>query len=134
MLLHIRESKFFKSRLVPLTRSSVKALDEYHTRRSAFGYDERPEAPFFINEKGKRPTYSTVVHTFLVLARQVGLKTVQGLTPGSMTSVTASRPGTSIVSIRPAKIREQSYPCSPPIWGMPTSLIPRPTFIHPFPF
>jgi len=81
MLLHIRESKFFKSRIVPLTRSSVMALDEYHARRSAYGYDERPEAPFFINERGQRPTHGTVVHAFPVLARQVGLKTVQGLLP-----------------------------------------------------
>lgn len=81
MLLHIRESKFFKSRLVPLTRSSARALDEYRTRRSAYGQDERLEAPFFINERGKRPTHGTVVHAFPELARQVGLKTVQGLTP-----------------------------------------------------
>jgi site-specific recombinase XerD len=81
MLLHIRESKFFKSRLVPLTRSSVAALEAYRRRRSTYGHDGRPVAPFFVNEWGRRCSYVTVGHTFPVLARQIGLKTVQGLVP-----------------------------------------------------
>lgn len=81
MLLHIRESKFLKSRLVPLTRSSVVALEAYRRRRSTYGHDERSDAPFFVNEQGRRCSHTTVGHTFPVLARQTGLTTVQGLLP-----------------------------------------------------
>lgn len=81
MLLHIRESKFFKSRLVPLARSSAVALAEYRVKRADHGHDERPIAPFFVNERGKRCTYETVGHTFPVLAQRTGLKTAQGLIP-----------------------------------------------------
>jgi integrase/recombinase XerD len=80
-LLHIRQSKFFKSRLVPLSRSSMLALGKYLGRRAVYGYDERPEAPFFVNERGKRYNYSTVGHTFLAISRQLGLKTIQGRDP-----------------------------------------------------
>ena len=81
MLLHVRESKFFKSRLVPLVRSSVEALETYRRRRSTYGHDERSEAPFFVNEWGRRCSHVTVGHAFPVLAQQTGLKTVQGLVP-----------------------------------------------------
>jgi len=80
-LLHIRQSKFFKSRLVPLSCSSTLALGEYLGRRATHGYDERPEAPFFVNERGKRCNYSTVGKTFLTISRQLGLKTIQGRDP-----------------------------------------------------
>lgn len=80
-VLHIRESKFFKSRLVPLTRSSATALETYKRLRAEHGYDQRPSAPFFINERARRCSYSMVFITFQVLVRQLGIRTVQGRDP-----------------------------------------------------
>lgn len=80
-LLHIRQSKFFKSRLVPLSHSSVLALGKYLERRASYGHDGKPEVPFFVNERGKRCNCSTVGHTYLALARQLGIKTIQGRDP-----------------------------------------------------
>jgi len=80
-LLYIRQSKFSKSRLVPLSRSAASALGKYLERRSTYGHDERPEAPFFVNERGKRCNYSTVGKTFLTLSRQIGIRTMQGRDP-----------------------------------------------------
>ena len=80
-LLHIRQSKFFKSRLVLLTRSSVGALDRYRMKRATYGHDERPEAPFFVNEIGRRCTYVTVGHAFSAPTQRVGIKTHQGRCP-----------------------------------------------------
>lgn len=77
-ILHIRESKFFKSRLVPLTSSSSLALSEYCVRRSTYGHDERAASPFFVNERGRRCNYFTVRPTFLSLSRQFGFKNIQG--------------------------------------------------------
>lgn len=80
-IFHIRASKFFKSRLVPLSCSSTLALGEYLGRRATHGHDERPDAPFFVNERRKRCNYSTVGKTFLALSRQLNLKTIQGRNP-----------------------------------------------------
>jgi integrase/recombinase XerD len=80
-VLYIRQSKFFKSRLVPLAPSSMSALEEYRVRRATYGHDEGPKAPFFVNLRGRRCNYYTVRPTFLVLSRQLGLKTIQGRDP-----------------------------------------------------
>lgn len=80
-VLNIRQSKFLKSRLVPLTLSAASALETYKKCRAEHGYDQRPSAPFFINEYGRRCSYSMVSITFRLLARQAGIRTVQGRTP-----------------------------------------------------
>jgi integrase len=80
-VLHIRESKFFKSRLVPLTPSSAAALETYRRLRAEHGYDQRPGAPFFINKYARKFSYSAVEVTFLVMIRQLGIRTAQGNTP-----------------------------------------------------
>lgn len=80
-ILNIRESKFFKSRLVPLVPSSASALARYKRLRAEHGYDQRPDAPFFVNESARRCSHSMVGVTFRGLVRQLGIKTVQGRTP-----------------------------------------------------
>jgi len=80
-VLHIRQSKFLKSRLVPLTLSAASALETYRRRRAKHGHDQRPGAPFFTNEYARRCSYSMVSITFRVLTRQAGIRTVQGHTP-----------------------------------------------------
>ena len=80
-VLNIRESKFFKSRLVPLTLSSAAALETYKRLRAEHDYDQRPSAPFFINEYARRCSYSMVGLTFRVLVQQLGITTVQGRYP-----------------------------------------------------
>jgi integrase len=80
-VLHIRETKFFKSRLVPLTLSTASALETYRRRREQYGHDQRPNAPFFINARGKRIGHSTILGTFRRLTRRLGIKTAQGRDP-----------------------------------------------------
>jgi integrase len=70
----VRESKFHKSRGVPLSAEVVEVLERYRTERTSRGHAQDPEAPFFINEHGHRCAYPTVVATFLVIARQCGLR------------------------------------------------------------
>jgi len=80
-VLHIRQSKFLKSRLVPLTLSAASALETYRRYRAEHGHDQRPNAPFFVNERARRCTHRTVEVTFLFLVRQSGITTVQGCDP-----------------------------------------------------
>jgi integrase len=73
-LLTIVESKFGKSRLVPIHSTTVEALAEYSRRRDAFlGKVTVPR--FFVSEPNKMPlTYSPVRTMFAKLSRKVGIR------------------------------------------------------------
>jgi integrase/recombinase XerD len=80
-LLVIQQTKNFKSRLIPLTTSTIQALRDYRERRSSYGHDQRATAPFFVNERARRCVRRTVESTFLAMTRHLNLKTAQGLSP-----------------------------------------------------
>lgn len=80
-VLTIQQTKNYKSRFVPLTVSTVRALRDYRERRSRCGHDQRPTAPFFTNERARRCTKRTVEGTFQAMTRQLNLKTAQDRYP-----------------------------------------------------
>lgn len=71
----IRETKFHKSRLVPLHESAATALERYLSRRRRAGGSSRD---VFISTRGTRLTYAMAIYTFLQLARKVGLRAASG--------------------------------------------------------
>ncbi|MBI3658551.1 MAG: tyrosine-type recombinase/integrase [Acidobacteria bacterium] len=80
-VLHVQRTKFHKSRLVPLSGSATAALLRYRQQRSAYGHDENPTAPFFVNERARRCTTDTLDDTFRALTTKLGMKTRQGRPP-----------------------------------------------------
>ena len=71
-VLLIRESKFGKSRLVPLHPSSMQALKEYAQLRDQL--QPRPKEPsFFVSIKGTRLLYADVRLTFRQLLDNTGI-------------------------------------------------------------
>lgn len=71
-VLLIRESKFRKSRLVPLHPSSIEALRSYALARDELG--PRPLEPcFFVSLKGKRLHYAVVQQTFRQMITAAGI-------------------------------------------------------------
>jgi integrase len=60
-VLHIRETKFYKSRLVPLHATVVEALDRYLAMRRRLA---APDDHVFLSVKGKALCYTTVHYTF----------------------------------------------------------------------
>lgn len=71
-VLLIRESKFGKSRLVPLHASSMAALQSYAGLRDQL--QPRPEEPsFFVSLAGKRLLYAVVSQTFRHLVDDAGV-------------------------------------------------------------
>jgi integrase len=71
-VLLIRESKFGKSRLVPLHASSIAALQYYATLRDQL--QPRPQEPsFFVSLTGKRLLYAVVSQTFRQLVDNAGV-------------------------------------------------------------
>jgi integrase/recombinase XerD len=71
-VLLIRESKFGKTRHVPLQPSTIAALGSYAQQRD--GVHPKPETDaFFLTLTGKRLIYTVVSDTFRSLCRQAGL-------------------------------------------------------------
>lgn len=72
-LLTIRQTKFKKSRYVPIHSSTRSALRDYQARRDQV--HPRPNTPsFFLSEQGRRLTGWSVRQTFVKLSRQTGLR------------------------------------------------------------
>lgn len=71
----IRETKFRKSRLVPLHETGQRRLDAYLIRRAQVGTSS---PAVFLSPSGTALSYSTVVTVFLGLARAIGLRAGPG--------------------------------------------------------
>lgn len=72
-VLTIRQSKFGKSRLVPVSESTRLALERYQQRRIECAPQSRSEA-FFLSERGRRLNATSVRRTFAKVSRIVGLR------------------------------------------------------------
>lgn len=70
-LLTVRDTKFQKSRLVPVHASTFRALRQYARQRDAL---VRTSA-FFVHQDGRRLSYAAAYATFHQLLREVGLRT-----------------------------------------------------------
>ncbi|MCK4488287.1 MAG: tyrosine-type recombinase/integrase, partial [Desulfobacterales bacterium] len=72
-ILTIRQTKFGKSRLVPIHPSTQEALRQYAILRDQTR--PQPKTPgFFVSERGTRLTQCSVRRTFVQLSRQIGLR------------------------------------------------------------
>jgi integrase len=71
--LTIRQTKFRKSRLVPIHATTATALATYAARRRQLGYDGLCDA-FFVSERGTPLNYHVIARTFVMLARRLGLR------------------------------------------------------------
>ncbi|MGQ0834780.1 MAG: tyrosine-type recombinase/integrase [Gammaproteobacteria bacterium] len=75
----IRDTKFFKTRRVPLHATVVDALRKYREQRAATGADLRPTARFFWHEARFAGYSRAAARELLVVAlRQAGLKPNRG--------------------------------------------------------
>jgi len=75
--IEVRDTKFFKSRRLPLSSSAVAALRDYLVARRRAGASQEPQAAFFVHEKGG---YSHVTAGALLrdVVRRAGLRTGRG--------------------------------------------------------
>jgi integrase len=72
-ILTIRQTKFGKTRLVPLHTSTRDVMADYARRRDRF--QRNPSSPcFFLNDHGRWLDGSAVRRTFYDLSRQIGLR------------------------------------------------------------
>jgi integrase len=77
----IRETKFFKSRILPLAESVTAALREYLEARRRAGAPQGPESGLFWHDQnGTRYATKTVMWLFIDILRRAGLKPSRGKT------------------------------------------------------
>ncbi len=72
-LLTIRGTKFGKSRLVPIHRSTQEVLEQYRARRERF-LGGCGASAFFISSRGNSLDSGDIHRTFYKLSRQIGLR------------------------------------------------------------
>ena len=77
-VLLIRETKFNKSRNVPLSASVTRQLQIYLHKRRRAGMSVSSEAPFFVNRWGKRCGDTMFTTNFLAIIRQLGIRGPKG--------------------------------------------------------
>lgn len=81
----IRNTKFRKSRWVPLHPSTAERLRHYKRLRHELGYDRFSDI-FFISEQGGRLHYRVLQRTFRLLLRRVGIEARAGQRPPTLIS------------------------------------------------
>jgi len=74
----VRETKFRKTRLVPVDPTTREALDDYLSLRRRIG---GPDPHIFLLSTGEPPDHASVTRTFIKLCRQVGLRPASGRGP-----------------------------------------------------
>jgi integrase len=77
-VLSVRETKFKKSRYVPLSSSAVAQLQAYLRLRHRTGMSTSADAPFFINRRGKRFGQTAFTTAFLEIIRKLGIRGPKG--------------------------------------------------------
>lgn len=76
--LDIRETKFFKSRRLPLSSSVVEVLRGYLAARKAAGAPETPQSGLFFCRRGGEYCYMMVEACLAQVIRRAGLKPAHG--------------------------------------------------------
>ena len=79
-VLSVRQSKFRKSRLVPLSAGTLEVLRRYHDL-PRHGRPWRPDEAFFVSGRGRAYSAGTVQTLFHQLAVQAGLREPHGRGP-----------------------------------------------------
>jgi integrase/recombinase XerD len=77
-VLLIRESKFYKSRLVPIGPHLQQAMRQFAEVRREAGHSAMPGAPFFIGRKGDKLAIHTVQHSFRQLREYARIRREDG--------------------------------------------------------
>lgn len=72
-VLTVRDSKFFKSRLVPLGVRTVQVLTDYANRRATCAQSKEADTPFFLGRNAKRVNITTLEKAFQKIRAHAGL-------------------------------------------------------------
>jgi integrase/recombinase XerD len=73
-LLVVRQTKFRKSRYVPLSEDTTTAIADFMRKRKAAGFLTAPNAPVFVSPQGRAYGSPRICALFLEIVRRIGLR------------------------------------------------------------
>jgi integrase/recombinase XerD len=74
----VKDTKFHKTRLVPLGPDLTQVMARYATTRNAAGHSQDNSAPFFVLRRGKGVSVQVVQQTFKRLREYAGIRRTDG--------------------------------------------------------
>src|SRR2546427_242069 len=77
-LLTVRNTKFHKTRLVPLGADLQQVLTQYLAQRQTAGHSQRPGTPFFVLRRGTPVSVQIVEQNFRCLCEYAGVRRSDG--------------------------------------------------------
>ncbi len=77
-VLVIRDTKFYKTRLVPLGSELNDVMKEYAKQRKKAGHSQSGDAPFFVTQRGTRVPLHLLQRNFRRLRAQAGVRREDG--------------------------------------------------------
>ncbi|WP_287378445.1 tyrosine-type recombinase/integrase [Mesorhizobium sp.] len=122
-VLTVRDTKFGKSRYVPLHPSTQHALKIYAASRDR-SCPNPLSASFFLSERGTRLTERAVRWTFVKLSREVGLRGSKDSHGPRLHDLGHRLAVTTLLGIATASMSNATCPSWRPISAMPTSPTP----------
>ena len=102
----IRETKFYKSRLVPIGPQLKQAMEQFAVTRRGAGHSEMPNAPFFVGRKGNQLRIPTVQASFRQLPRTrwdpaYGRRSLPASSPRSSAFLLCEQAGADVTRLLP---------------------------------
>jgi integrase/recombinase XerD len=73
-LLVVRQTKFRKSRYVPLSEGTTRAMTAFIRKRRAAGFSTKSNAAVFVNPQGRAYGAPRICEVFLEIVRRIGLR------------------------------------------------------------
>lgn len=71
--LFIKDTKFHKTRIIPISESAARALKKYVDQKRNYGIDTAPSFPFFVNVKGTKIKRTSLTAIFGLIAKRANL-------------------------------------------------------------
>jgi len=117
-LIRIRETKFYKTRLVPIGGDVHRVIEKY---LSSLNRKKRADSPLFQSKKRERIKAAIAERTFKRLRKMCGIRRARILfrfNPASMIFATRSQFTGSPTGTGREQTSKSSFLLCPPIWGM----------------
>jgi integrase len=77
----IKKTKFHKTRIIPISASTARALSEYIERKRKFRFETMPSSPFFVNAMARKVEKRSLTCRFEIIAKKCHLHPQNGRSP-----------------------------------------------------
>ncbi len=80
-LILVKQTKFFKDRIIPISKTSIEALKDHLSLKESLGLNTSSDSSFFLNSQGRPLSAHTVGSMFGRFVRRMKIKKINGRYP-----------------------------------------------------